>query len=106
MGVLHQEPYAHSADLYSFGVMIWMLLTGGSPEFDGPPRSAAIGGRFEELRTDYQLLHTIIQMPEAHHVRPLPSPEAADLVLGLTQRLPAARPNHSDILAHALLQVP
>jgi serine/threonine protein kinase len=101
--VLRQEKYNASADLYSFGVLVWVLLTGGVT-FDAKPRppynptsvAASRMGDYRANRDDWRSLQDAIARPEKAGARPLPS-DAGPLVEGLIQRQAHLRPKHADI---------
>eukprot|EP00897_Mesotaenium_endlicherianum_P000769 jgi/Mesen1/10693/ME000090S10153 len=82
--VLEHRPYDHKADVYSFGIMIWEILTGGIPYAGLTPLQAAIGVVQRGLRP---------QMP----------PQAPQRLVALAERCwhfnPDERPEFSEILA-------
>mmetsp|Transcript_35563 Transcript_35563/g.83077 ORF Transcript_35563/g.83077 Transcript_35563/m.83077 type:complete len:1097 (-) Transcript_35563:91-3381(-) len=56
--ILAKEEYDERADLYSFGVLIWVLLTGGLQSKPGlPPSVAGRDQPFEAFKDDWKLLH-------------------------------------------------
>lgn len=81
--VVLQKPYDYKADIYSFGVVCWNVLTGGIKDAAGDwstpcyPFSA----------------HNFTR----HSARPMPSEEAGELVLALTKPDPDQRLDHGKI---------
>jgi len=102
--VLREERYGWKADLYSFGAVVWVLLTGGVTDSKTPRPPISDGERnFKRYFEDWQLLRKCIEEPEENNARPLPE-DARELLLGLVQRRPDARPGHSEIRKSALLE--
>lgn len=90
--VLRQERFGPKADLYSFGALIWALVSGRQP----PTRVGMVdGGRFGVLCNDYQLLtHEV----KAHGGLSLgPGVDVQDLLLALIECNPHSRFSHQDI---------
>jgi len=94
------------ADLYSFGVVMWVVLTGGTVSsryvLGGPfpPGSSATPSEscdFKSYSSDFEKLRWAINNPERFDARPLPTPKAKELVLALTQQDPSKRPSHQQI---------
>jgi len=105
--ILQNETYDSSADLYSFGVLCWVVLTGGNPSFKFPcPPYSEIKSRidYSVLFNDWQLLHQIVRKPQDFKGAVALSPAGKDFVLGLTQRKPRDRLLHDGIRDHELLQ--
>mmetsp|Transcript_21032 Transcript_21032/g.66443 ORF Transcript_21032/g.66443 Transcript_21032/m.66443 type:complete len:635 (+) Transcript_21032:95-1999(+) len=109
--VIEGNFYDHHADLYSFGVLVWVLLTGGvlnnpvpvppCAHFD--PRRGHPG--LLTLTRNWKLLKACVQNPEANRARPLPSAAAVDFVLQLTNREEGHLwLDHADVRAHPLLE--
>jgi len=100
--ILRQQPHDSKADLYSLGVLIWTLLTGGvTNECDPmPPRGRTgrrRGGRDYSVHfEDWHKLAECVKDPYNHHARPLEE-SAQELVSDLIQRAPFHRPGHQEI---------
>lgn len=63
--VLAQESYSYPVDIYSFGVVVWVILSGGcrmrrSP---APPTYGSGNGGFSQCSTDWQLLEEYFKNP-------------------------------------------
>eukprot|EP00850_Spirogloea_muscicola_P013939 SM000097S24792 [mRNA] locus=s97:259038:263533:- [translate_table: standard] len=81
--VLEHQVYNHKADVYSYGITIWELLTGGIPYSGLTPIQAAYGVILRQLRPD------------------IPSswpPKLASLAQACWDEDPAKRPEFSEIL--------
>jgi len=95
--VLRQEKYGWKADFYSFGVLIWLILTGGLIDTGLPPSS-------ENLTDNWRRLSDCIEDPAQHSAGPLPTASARDLVLQLAQPDADLRPSHECIRDHLFIQ--
>jgi len=101
--VVLAKPFGASADLYSLGVMAWVLLTSGGlgDKEPGPPRPRTIGADSEAGLCSWRLLRQCVVEP------PSPSlglePDAQDLVRRLTELQPQSRPTHNGVRHSALL---
>lgn len=106
--VLRNEKYSSKADLYSFGALIWVLLTGGHPAISepAPPCSRMRHGTdYRALFEDWQILRDCMTNPtHAGYRGPSLEPDAKDLVLNLTLRKPKKRLDHAGIRNHAFLR--
>jgi hypothetical protein len=94
--VLRQETYDCRADLFSFGVLVWVILTGGLGESCLPPAA-------EDITDNWRALSECIADPSGHSVVALPSMDASDFVLQLTHPQAAERPMHERIRDHAFI---
>ncbi|KAJ6336725.1 hypothetical protein OIU76_006576 [Salix suchowensis] len=81
--VIDHELYDHKADVFSFGIVLWELLTGELPYEHLSPLQAAVGVLQQGLRPS---------IPSHSH------PELADLLKRCWQREPFLRPEFSEIL--------
>lgn len=101
--VLNGEKYDYRADLYSFGVLVWVLLTGGilSAKDPRPPCES----RFALLGKNWQLLKKSVIKPEANDAQALPSGDAKDFVLRCIDRSPGyTLLTHNDIRKHFIFR--
>merc|ERR1712176_1546251 len=98
--VILRAQYDYRVDLYSFGVLVWVVLTGGLiSEKDPRPPCAS---RLSLLGRNWELLADTIMDPEGHDAQELPSTCASDLVLKCINRGSGYTPiTHDDIREHA-----
>lgn len=100
--VLQQQAYNEKADIYSFGVTAWMLLTGGLINRSPPrPPTGFDGRRIASCFWDCELLHGCIDDPSAAAALPLGPADAYAFVTSLTATHASKRPDHEAIRAHA-----
>jgi serine/threonine protein kinase len=102
--ILMKERYDFRADLYSYGVMIWVMATGGITQYQAPqPPSNARrmrGGDFHVLNEDWRLLHDTASKADGGGVAPPVEGHQRDLILSLTARNPLERPDHAGVRSH------
>lgn len=103
--LLRREDHDFRADLFSFGVLTWLLFTGGV-EAERAPQPPT--GRMAD-QTDYRALFNDWQklalqaQSQAFGAEPDQAANARDLVLRLVKRDPAERLNHDEIREHPLI---
>ncbi|XP_059280982.1 serine/threonine-protein kinase STY17-like isoform X3 [Lycium ferocissimum] len=81
--VIEHRPYDHKADVFSFGILLWELLSGEIPYAHLTPLQAAIGVVQQGLRP---------RIPEHAH------PKLVELLEKCWQQDPTRRPDFSEIL--------
>lgn len=96
--ILDQDEYDYTADLYSFGCVTWVVLTGGMvdrPE-PAPPYSSD--------DEDWELLEKcLLCEPETYASEPLDQ-VPRDFILDLCRRHPEDRLSHGDIREHPFFE--
>jgi len=101
---LLQEEYDSRADLYSFGVVAWVVITGGVTSSSTPRPPVAQSKRdFVAQANAWQLLEQCLTQPEANYAMALDEDTKA-FVGKLAQRRPDKRPLHSEIRQFPLMQ--
>ncbi|CAJ1351791.1 unnamed protein product [Effrenium voratum] len=108
--VIKGQNYGKAADLYSFGAVIWVILTGGLkvltaglPKVEPPCAEMAHKWDYSVLAQNCKLIAACVQNPEKHNARPLPSAAAKELVLGLTRDEAEKRPSLPSLRRHKAL---
>ncbi|XP_060195638.1 serine/threonine-protein kinase STY17-like isoform X4 [Lycium barbarum] len=81
--VIEHRPYDHKADVFSFGIVLWELLSGEIPYAHLTPLQAAVGVVQQGLRP---------RIPEHAH------PKLVELLEKCWQQDPTQRPDFSEIL--------
>lgn len=104
--VICRRRYDAKADLYSYGVLIWLVLTGGlvsTRDMVGgpiPPAGAmTTDSDYGVHERDHERLKWCIQHPSNFDARPVPTAAAQTLILALTNGVAVRRPSHTEIRA-------
>ncbi|CAK0833380.1 unnamed protein product [Prorocentrum cordatum] len=104
--VLRQETTGPAADLYSLGVLVWVLLTGGvttnAVEPCPPVNTRKNNLDFGAHNDDFKLLAACLKYPQRYNAQAL-SQDPKDFVARLTERSPDRRMTHQQIRQHPLL---
>lgn len=115
--IVKGQSYDQSADLYSFGVLMWIILTGGlkmkHDDEEGnvktsepmPPCAKRMHMfDYKSLSQNWTMLRSCIEHPEKNWAQAVPTQSDADLILALTQEEARARPSIEDLRQHELMQ--
>mmetsp|Transcript_33810 Transcript_33810/g.97163 ORF Transcript_33810/g.97163 Transcript_33810/m.97163 type:complete len:732 (-) Transcript_33810:191-2386(-) len=104
--VVRKRPYDWKVDLYSLGVLIWVVLTGGLLETPALPPCNHMSNDhdFEALSANCKLLEQCIRDPLCAGAREMPSADSASFVQALIQENPARRPSHEKIRTHPFMK--
>mmetsp|Transcript_2576 Transcript_2576/g.4939 ORF Transcript_2576/g.4939 Transcript_2576/m.4939 type:complete len:641 (+) Transcript_2576:1-1923(+) len=104
--ILKRMEYNCSVDLYSFGVLVWMLLTGGLTTSQDPiPPMGRMQHRndFEAHLEDWLLLAHCITNPDHNQALHLDE-DAKDFVARMTDNRPESRLRHAQIRTHTFMR--
>eukprot|EP00913_Durusdinium_trenchii_P007141 g6716.t1 len=79
--VIKGQSYGKAADLYSFGAVIWVILSGGlkvsgRPKVEPPCAAMAHKWDYSALAQNHALIAACVSSPSEHHTQSLPSKEA------------------------------
>lgn len=112
--VVRGQEYDQAADLYSFGVLSWVVLTGGLVSGAGdvaesleplpPCAKMAHNWDYSALGENCKLLRACVEEPQANAARPLPDDHTKALVKALTCEAAAERPCIDEIRRHPALR--
>lgn len=109
--ILRQQPYSTKADWYSYGVLVWVVATGGVSRYvdPQPPTNARQlrqddmrHGDFSALFNDFQVLQDIIRDDSGEHAPPIHG-TARELVLQLVVERSADRLDANGIRLHSFM---
>jgi len=90
--LLSKRAFSYPVDIYSFGVLIWVLLSGGLRDHDRPaPPTIGFGHDFASFTTDWGLLQKALEHPET--AKSLLPANASETVAAMTREQPQDRPD-------------
>eukprot|EP00438_Fugacium_kawagutii_P000735 Skav220479 [mRNA] locus=scaffold591:56866:57561:- [translate_table: standard] len=103
--VVLEEDFDFHADLFSLGVLTWVLFSGGLLKKNGRPLPPIAQREsmftFADHAKDYRELEKCLEDPESNCVLRL-SDQQQDFVAKLIKQKPRDRPGHEDIRKHPL----
>lgn len=110
--ILKQEEYNYQADLYSFGVLLWVVLSGGLSEYEDPQPPSNIrnmrrtpqGPDYSALFEDFRLLRSQAE-DVSGTLAPAVLGDGQDLVLRLVVEKAGDRLDHAGVREHPYLSV-
>merc|ERR1719329_1826248 len=103
--IYKKDRYDYRADLYSFAVLTWTLLTGGVTNKDipcPPMKAGSTPQDFDAHADDWQLLAHCIAFPAKHHALPL-SPVPKAFVQNMIVQDPCTRLSHDGVRSHSFM---
>lgn len=106
--VLKQEPTDFKCDMFSLGVLVWILLSGGLSTHQEPQPPSNFRGmwdpqHFEALYNDWKLFQDVVK-DQSGVLAPPVTGNARDFVLQLTGLDSAGRLDHDGARAHPYLR--
>jgi len=106
--ILKQEPTDYKADMFSLGVVVWLILTGGlsakrEPQPPSNVRTMQDGQDYGALYDDWKLLQDVVRDESGTSALPVTG-DAQDFVLHLIAESSAERLDHAAARAHPYLQ--
>lgn len=106
--ILRKQEYGVKADYFSFGVLLWVCLTGGVSKYPDPqPPSNAKAlqapGSHDLLVNDFKLLEDLVN-DESGAVAPSITGDAKNLVLALIKEDASLRPDMTGIRKHPYMK--
>lgn len=99
--MLLSEPYTEAVDLWSLGVILYVMLCGVHPFQTDNGIRAQYFFKSEDAKTFENILSGHYRMESEWQAI---SPEAKSLIKSLFNKLPEARPSAADCLTHPWLQ--
>eukprot|EP00931_Biecheleriopsis_adriatica_P022010 TRINITY_DN14248_c0_g1_i1.p1 TRINITY_DN14248_c0_g1~~TRINITY_DN14248_c0_g1_i1.p1 ORF type:complete len:682 (+),score=97.64 TRINITY_DN14248_c0_g1_i1:64-2109(+) len=102
-----QKAYDSKADLYSYGVLSWNLLSGGIKDTEGdwtPPCNKWSAFNFSSLAHNHRLIEKCVKFPSRSCCRPVPGEVESDFVLTLVSFNPDQRLDHARIRSHKFME--
>jgi len=90
--LLSKEAYSYPVDIYSFGVLTWVVLSGGLKDAKSAvPPTAGFGFDFSSYGSDWSLLHSALENPET--AKCLLPANATEVIAAMTSERPQERPD-------------